>query len=110
MNISAWFQFEWGIKEGYGDPKIQVSTINDETGSGKQVISTWSMGGIKPKWLMVASGMGKTALFNAYIYNEKKEVQESSDDSGEEERKRQEEEIKAERERLREEMKRLKAK
>ena len=67
------------------------------------------MGGIKPKWLMVASGMGKTALFNAYIYNEKKEVEESSDDSGEEERRKQEAERRAERERQREEMKRLRA-
>ena len=69
MHRSAWFEFEWEISEGAKEPYIQVSTIENEYGYGKQVISKWPMNGIKPKYLMVASGMNNSSEFTTYIYN-----------------------------------------
>ena len=68
MHKSVWFECELNVEGDSEGPYIEFSSIKGEDGSGKQLMSRWSMKGIKPTWLMVASGMGKTALINAYLY------------------------------------------
>ena len=71
MHKSVWFECELNIEGDSDGPYIEFSSISGEDGSNKKLMSRWSMKDIQPTWLMVASGNGKTALINAYIYNKK---------------------------------------
>ena len=78
MHKTVWFECELNIEGGSDGPYIEFSSISGEDGSDKQLMSRWSMKDLKPTWLMVASGNGKTALINAYIYHKKEESKKSN--------------------------------
>ena len=85
MHKSVWFECQLNVEGDSDGPYIEFSSISGEDGGDKQLMSRWPMKDIKPTWLMVASGMGKTALINAYIYHKKEESKDpNSEDNNEE--------------------------
>ena len=46
---------------------MQISKINDQSGGGKQEMSTFPMKDVKPNWFMAVSGCGSTAEWKIII-------------------------------------------
>ena len=48
---------------------MTASKIDDKKGGGKELMSKWPMNGIKPNYLMLATGWKNQATATTYIIN-----------------------------------------